>query len=363
MSETLLRDDDLIVRSDGALRRITLNRPQALNAITLDMAVAMTALLRDWQSDPKVAAVLLDGAGDRGFCAGGDIRALYEAAMNRPKSEPQRPADALPARFWATEYKLNVLIARYAKPIVAVMDGLVMGGGVGLSAHAAHRVVTERSAVAMPEVGIGFFPDVGASFLLARTPGYIGTYLALTGQCVGAADALACKLADIHVPVDRLIEFPAVLANCRGHDEVRAGLERLSAAPVAARLLKEREWIDAGYGGGSLEEIVARLHASGAEGAQAALDVMHKASPTSLKVTLRNIRSAATFDRVEQSFAQDYRIALACIAGHDFIEGIRAAIIDKDRNPHWRPNKIEAVTPEIVDRHFQSVGELELTFE
>src|SRR6516225_943671 len=359
MSETLLRDDDLIVRSDGALRRITLNRPQALNAITLEMAVAMTALLREWQSDQKVGVVLLDGAGERGFCAGGDIRALYEAARSKTVS----PADALPARFWATEYKLNVLIARYAKPLVAVMDGLVMGGGVGLSAHAAHRVVTERSAIAMPEVGIGFFPDVGASFLLARAPGYIGTYLALTGQRVGAADALACKLADIHVPADRLIELPAVLANCRGHDEVRAGLQRLSAAPAPARLLKEREWIDACYGGGSLEEIVARLHASGAEGAQAALDVMHKASPTSLKVTLRNIRSAATFDRVEQSFAQDYRIALACIAGHDFIEGIRAAIIDKDRNPHWRPDKIEAVTPEIVDRHFQSVGELELTFE
>src|SRR5262252_7098200 len=362
MSETLLRDDDLIVRSDGALRRITLNRPQALNAITLDMAVAMTALLRDWQSDPKVAAVLLDGAGDRGFCAGGDIRALYEAAMNRPKSEPQRPADALPARFWATEYKLNVLIARYAKPIVAVMDGLVMGGGVGLSAHAAHRVVTERSAVAMPEVGIGFFPDVGASFLLARTPGYIGTYLALTGQRVGAADALACKLADIHIPVDRLTELVAVLASCRTHDEVRAGLERLSAAPAPARLPKEREWIDACYGGVALEEIIARLRACRAESAQAALEIMGTASPTSLKVTLRNIRSAATFDRVEQSFVQDYRIALACIAGHDFIEGIRAAIIDKDRNPRWRPDKIEAVTPEMVDRHFRSVGELELTF-
>src|ERR1700751_1065995 len=140
MSETLLRDDDLIVRSDRALRRITLNRPQALNAITLDMAIAMTALLRQWQSDPKVGAVLLDGAGDRGFCAGGDIRALYDAATK----ESPGAADALPARFWATEYKLNVLIARYAKPIVAVMDGLVMGGGVGLSAHALHRVVTER---------------------------------------------------------------------------------------------------------------------------------------------------------------------------------------------------------------------------
>ena len=359
MSETLLRDDDLIVRSDGALRRITLNRPQALNAITLDMAVAMTSLLRDWQSDPKVGVVLLDGAGDRGFCAGGDIRALYEAA----KSKPVSAADSPPAQFWATEYKLNVLIARYAKPVVAVMDGLVMGGGVGLAAHAAHRVVTERSAVAMPEVGIGFFPDVGASFLLARAPGHIGTYLALTGQRLGAADALSCKLADIHVPTDRLMRLPAVLAGCRSHDEVRAGLERLSAVPAPARLPKEREWIDACYAGDVLEEIIARLRICRAESAQAALEVMGKASPTSLKVTLRNIRSSATFDRVEQSFAQDYRIALACIAGHDFIEGIRAAIVDKDRNPRWRPEKIEAVTPEIVDRHFRTVGKLELTFE
>jgi enoyl-CoA hydratase len=359
MNETLLRDDDLIVRSDGALRRITLNRPQALNAITLDMVVAMTALLLDWQSDPKVGAVLLDGAGDRGFCAGGDIRALYDAA----KSKPTGVADSLPVRFWATDYKLNVLIARYAKPVIVVMDGLVMGGGVGLAAHAAHRVVTERSAVAMPEVGIGFFPDVGASFLLARAPGHIGTYLALTGQRLGAADALSCKLADIHVPAERLTKLPAAIASCRSHDEVRTGLERLSAAPAPARLPNEREWIDASYGGDMLEEIIARLRACRAEGAQVALEVMGKASPTSLKVTLRNIRSAATFERVEQSFAQDYRIALACIAGHDFIEGIRAAIIDKDRNPRWRPEKIEAVTREIVDRHFRTVGELELTFE
>ena len=359
MSETLLRDDDLIVRSDGALRRITLNRPQALNAITLDMAVGMTALLRTWQSDPEVGAVLLDGAGDRGFCAGGDIRALYEAA----KIKPVQAADTLPVRFWATEYKLNVLIARYAKPVIAVMDGLVMGGGVGLSAHAAHRVVTERSAVAMPEVGIGFFPDVGAAFLMARAPGDIGTYLALTGQRLGAADALFCKLADMHVPVDRLIELPAVIANCRSHNEVRAGLERLSSAPAPARLPKEREWIDACYRGDVLEEIIVRLGACHADGAQAALETMRKASPTSLKVTLRNIRSAAAFERVEQSFAQDYRIALACIAGHDFIEGIRAAIIDKDRNPRWRPETIEAVTAEIVARHFRSVGELELRFE
>jgi len=314
MSETLLRDGDLLVRSDGALRRITLNRPQALNAITLDMALAMTALLREWESDPEAAAVLLDGAGGRAFCAGGDIRALYDAA---------KTGDSLPARFWATEYKL--------------MDGLVMGGGVGLSAHAAHRIVTDRSAIAMPEVGIGFFPDVGACFLLARTPGYIGTYLALTGDRIGAADAIHCGLADVYVPADRLGELPSVLAGCRNRAEVRASLEGLSAAPTPARLQNEREWIGACYGADELETIVTRLSACHAK--------------------------AATFKNVEESFQQDYRVALACIAGHDFREGIRATIIDKDRNPRWRPDKIEAVTPDIVDRHFRSVGKLELKFE
>jgi enoyl-CoA hydratase len=255
------------------------------------------------------------------------------------------------------------LIARYPKPLVAVMDGLVMGGGVGLSAHAAHRVVTDRSAIAMPEVGIGFFPDVGACFLLARAPGQIGTYLALTGDRIGATDAIHCGLADVHVPADRLDELPSGLADCRSRVEVRAGLEGLSAPPAPARLQKEREWIDACYGADELETIIKRLSACHAEAARAALDAMRKASPTSLKVALRNIRSAAAFKKVEESFQQDYRIALACIAGHDFLEGIRATIVDKDRNPRWRPDKIEAVTPDIVDHHFRSVGKLELKFE
>ena len=239
-----------------------------------------------------------------------------------------------------------------------------MGGGVGISAHAAHRVVTDRSAIAMPEVGIGFFPDVGASFLLARAPGSIGIYLALTGQRIGAADAMFCKLADVYVPADRLNELPAVLADCRSHAQVHAGIDGLSTAPGPARLPNQREWIDGCYGGSDeLEHIIESLRRCRADGAEAALEVMSKASPTSLKVTLRNLRSAAAFDRVEQSFAQDYRIALACIAGHDFIEGIRAAVIDKDRKPRWRPDTIEAVTRDIVDRHFRPVGDQELSFE
>jgi enoyl-CoA hydratase len=359
MSETLLRDGDVLVRRDGALRRITLNRPNALNAITLDMAVAMTSLLRDWASDPAVGVVLLDGAGERGFCAGGDIRALYDAA----KAGAIKTENSLPARFWATEYKLNVLIARYPKPVVVVMDGLVMGGGVGLSAHAAFRVVTDRSAIAMPEVQIGFFPDVGACYLLSRAPGYVGTYLALTGHRVGAADAIYCNLADVHIAADRLSALPAALADFRSSHDVRTRLGELAAAPAPARLPGERRWIDGCFGAADVEEIVGRLQASSDEKAHAAFEAMRKASLTSLKVALRNLRSAATFNRVEESFAQDYRIALACVAGHDFIEGIRATIVDKDRNPRWQPDKIEAVTPELVERHFRHVGALELTFE
>ena len=348
-----LQDGELIVRQHGALRRITLNRPKALNALTLDMAVRMTALLQSWAADPAVGAVLLDGAGERGLCAGGDIRALYEAAKS---------GDTLPQEFWATEYHLDVLIARYAKPFIAVMDGMVMGGGVGLSTPAAFRVVTERSAVAMPEVGIGFFPDVGASYLLARAPGLSGTYMALTGQRMNAADAIYCGLADLHIAAAKLAELPDALADCRTADDVRGRLHALSSVPAPGKMAAARPWIDACFGGDDVESIMERLAASDAEAARTAHTTTAKMSPTSLKVTLRNIRAAASFQRIEQSFQQDYRIALACIAGHDFIEGIRAQIVDKDRNPRWRPARLDDVTPAIVDRHFKSVGELELQF-
>jgi enoyl-CoA hydratase len=345
---------DLIVRTQGALRRITLNRPKALNALTLDMAVTMISLLRGWAADPAVGAVLLDGAGERGLCAGGDIRALYDAAKS---------GDRLPEKFWATEYHLDALIARYPKPFIAVMDGLVMGGGVGLSAHAAHRIVTERSAVALPEVGIGFFPDIGASYRLARTPGFAGTYLALTGERANAHDAISCGLADVHIASAKLVELPETLAECRSHDEVRVRLRALASAPGAGKIEAARPWIDACFNANTVEGIVGRLEASNDEGAQSAIASMQKMSPTSLKVTLRNVRDAARFLRLEESFRQDYRIALACIAGHDFIEGIRAQIVDKDRKPRWLPDTLEGVTAEIVERHFQSVGELELRFD
>jgi enoyl-CoA hydratase len=353
MSETLLRDGDLIVRELGALRRMTLNRPQALNAITLDMAETMTALMREWADDPAAGAVLIDGAGGRAFAAGGDIRALYDAA---------KTGSDLPAKFWATEYRLNVMIARYPKPVIAVMDGLVMGGGVGLSAHAAHCILTDRSTVAMPEVGIGFFPDVGVSFLLTRAHWELGTYIALTGKRLCAQDAALCGLGNSHIPSSRLDDIPLVLADCRKREEVWAALGPLATPPAPGKLIKALDWIGRCFCGDTMEEIIETLSACDAGGAGEALDVMRKASPTSLRITLRNLRDAASFTRVEQSFQQDYRIALACVAGHDFIEGIRAAIVDKDRNPQWRPDKLEDVTAEIVERHFRQVGSLELKF-
>jgi enoyl-CoA hydratase len=353
MNEKIICDGDVIIRELGALRRITLNRPKALNAITLGMAEVMTAFMRAWAEDPAVGTVMIDGAGGRAFAAGGDIRALYDAAKS---------GDSLPARFWATEYRLNVLIARYPKPVVAIMDGLVMGGGVGLASHAAYRVVTEHSSVAMPEVGIGFFPDVGVAYLLARSPGSVGTHLMLTGERTNAADAIYSGLADIHIPTASLDGLPTALADCRSAAAVGATLKEIMATPTTGALETARSWIDRCYSADKVEDVVERLRGRAEHQARAALDVIGKASPTSLKVTLRNLREAAKFERVEQSFQQDYRIALACIAGHDFIEGIRAAIVDKDRNPAWRPARIEDVTDDIVDRHFKSVGALELQF-
>ena len=354
MSETVFQDGDVIVRALRSLRRLTLNRPQAFNALTLDMAGTMTAFLRAWAADSEVGAVLIDGAGDRGLCAGGDLRALYDAAKtNAP----------FPAQYWASEYKLDLLIARYAKPVIAIMDGLVMGGGMGIAAHATHRIVTERSAIAMPEVGIGLFPDVGVSFLLARAPGFTGTHLALTGSRIGAGDAIDCGLADIHVPAVRLADLPASVADCHSADDVSEKLDELSTPPASSRLATARSWIDSCYSADNVEDIIDRLRRCDAKSADTAIEAMRKASPTSLKVTLRNLRAAASFKRVEECFQQDYRIVLACIAGHDFIEGIRATIVDKDRNPAWFPAQIEAVTPDIVERHFRPVGALELNFD
>ncbi|MER7133372.1 enoyl-CoA hydratase/isomerase family protein [Streptosporangium saharense] len=331
----------------GRLGQVVLNRPRALNALNHDMIRRIDAVLRAWADDDAVAAVLIRGAGERGLCAGGDIRSIYEDARTGGGGSPA---------FWRDEYRLNALVARYGKPYVALMDGIVMGGGVGVSAHGGVRIVTERTTLAMPETTIGFVPDVGGTYLLSRAPGELGTHLALTAAAVGAGDAVACGLADHFVLSSDLEAFTKALAS-----QDVAGAVAAFARPVPpGELAGERGWIDACYSADTVEEIVERLLGSGEEGAKRAAELISAKSPTALKATLRSLRLARELGSLEEALDQEYRVSLGMLAVPDLVEGIRAQVIDKDRSPRWSPARLEEVDDRDVDRLFAPLGEREL---
>lgn len=323
---------------ESGIGRITLNRPRALNSLNHGMVLAMLDHLEAWRTDPGVRAVLIDGAGDRGLCAGGDIRAIYEDA---------RGGGTASLRFWADEYRLNTVISRYPKPYLALMDGLVMGGGVGVSAHGSHRIVTERSRVGMPETGIGFVPDVGGTYLLSRTPGELGTHMALTAGAISGPDAIHCGLADHFVPSERIPDLLDALA-ARTPDDA---LELIAEPAPPSTLAMDAGWIDRCYAADTVEEILARLHAEGDAAATAAKEIEAK-SPTALKVTLRALRSAAAMPDLETALAQELRISTHALSTAEFAEGIRAQIIDKDRSPKWSPATLSEVDDELVGAYF-----------
>lgn len=331
-------DETVLVRRegpDGRLGRLTLNRPRALNALTHTMVSLLDAALLAWEDDPSLRTVVIDGAGERGLCAGGDIRAIHEDARTGGAASPA---------FWRDEYRLNARIARYPKPYVAFMDGIVMGGGVGVSAHGDVRIVTERSRVAMPETGIGLAPDVGGTYLLARSPGELGTHLALTGAAVGAADAMLCGLADRFVPSARLPALAAELAST----DVPVAVGRHAAAPPEGELAADREWIDTCYAADSVEEIVDRLFASGHQRAKQTAETILAKSPTALKATLAGVRRARRAGTLEETLTAEYRASCAALRTPDLVEGIRAQVIDKDRTPRWSPAELSLVTPAAV---------------
>ncbi|MFJ6793002.1 enoyl-CoA hydratase/isomerase family protein [Streptomyces sp. NPDC091268] len=324
-------DDTVLFDTAGRTAMITLNRPRALNALTHPMVRAIAEALTAWEQDPAVAQVLIRGAGGRGLCAGGDIRAIHDDA---------KAAGGDSARFWRDEYRLNARIARYPKPYVALMDGIVMGGGVGVSAHGSVRVVTERSRVAMPETGIGFVPDVGGTHLLARAPGRLGLHLALTGSAVGAADALLCGLADHFVPAARLPELTdALLAGPA--EEV---LPRYAAVPAPGELAAQRAWIDHCYAAPTVEGIVERLLAHGDPAAKETAETILAKSPTALKATLAAVRRAAGLGALERVLAQEFRTSVHALRTPDLVEGIRAQVVDKDRRPRWSPAALAEVS-------------------
>ncbi|WP_427134403.1 enoyl-CoA hydratase/isomerase family protein [Pseudarthrobacter sp. S9] len=328
---------------------ITLNRPKAVNALTAGMASAMLEQLVQWADDDAVATVLVRGAGDRGLCAGGDIVAIYRDML--------AGGDAT-ADFWAEEYRLNALIDSYPKPYVAFMDGLVLGGGVGISAHGSVRIVTERTRMGMPETTIGFVPDVGGTLLLSRSPGESGTHAALTGAHLSGADALFLGLADFFVPSGRLAELAAAMES----EPAGAAVGRFAGQAPPSALEEQRDWIDACYAGDDADEILRRLRAMGAadagEAAEAAETIEAK-SPTAVKVALESLRRVRGLSLAE-ALEQEYRVGLRLLAGPDFREGIRAQVVDKDRNPRWKPAMLSEVTTADVEAYFAPLGDREL---
>jgi len=340
----------VLVRRWGRVGHLTLNRPRAINALTMTMIREMQSALGDWLEDPAVQVVLLDGAGARGFCAGGDIRVVHESA---------RTGSAAALQLWREEYVLDATIAGYPKPLVSIVDGITMGGGVGIGCHGMHRVATERSLFAMPEVSIGLAPDVGAHLLLARAPGELGTYLALTAARIGPADALLCGLVD-HVV--RAAEVSAVTERLQPSGPRRAiAASALTDHEVGvAPLLAARGWIDECFTGEDAGEILARLLRHPDGDARAAGRRLADMSPLAVSVSLRGLREARRLDDLHAVLVNDYRSISRSLRTHDLPEGIRAAIIDKDRDPVWAPSTLEEVTPEMVERHFAALGDAEL---
>ncbi|HET9617792.1 MAG TPA: enoyl-CoA hydratase/isomerase family protein [Pseudolabrys sp.] len=340
------REPEILFERRGAAGLVTLNRPKALNAVTHGMVKALRAQLDAWAADDAVTRVVVTAAGERAFSAGGDIRHLYDLGQAGAQGEM--------LDFWRDEYPLNAVIKSYRKPYVSLIDGIVMGGGVGVSVHGSHRVAGDRYSFAMPEVGIGFFPDVGATWFLPRMPGELGAYCALTGERFNAADAVAAGLATQRIPSAR---FPALIDGLTGTVSVDAVLaafaEPAGEGPIAAR----KGTIDRLFSGDTVEAILAALDAeAGSGGADAAwagktAATIRAKSPLSLKVALAQVRRGAQWD-FAACMRAEFRIVSRIVEGHDFYEGVRAVIVDKDNAPRWRPGSLAEVGEALVERHF-----------
>lgn len=334
LEERMKAHAEVIVEKRGRAGVIRLNRPQAINSLTLPMVRALSRALQRFEEEADISCVVLTGEGERGLCAGGDVRIIHDLG---------KAGDPQVLEFWREEFPLNYRIAHFSKPYVALMDGIVMGGGAGISAHGSHRIVTERTKLAMPETGIGYFPDVGGSWLLPKAPGECGTWLGLTGNAIGAADALYAGFADYLVPSHRLDDLVQDLSQATDREDIETTIGAYVAQAGESILQANHNAIDATFGFDTIEEIVAALSARQDAFSRETLEVLQKRSPTSLKLTLRLLRlgreSMSLIECLEREFAAGTEI----LRQHDFYEGVRAALIDKDRNPRWRPARLEEV--------------------
>ncbi len=337
MSEAIA-EDEILIRREGRAGRITLNRPKALNALTYGMVVRLWETLKAWAHDPEVALVLLDGTGERAMCAGGDIRSLYDSRVDGP---------GFARKFWSDEYHLNALIKRYPKPYVAIQDGIVMGGGIGVSSHGSHRIVTERSHLAMPETAIGLIPDVGGTFVLGHAPGEAGVYLGLTGDPLKAADAIHTGFSNIFVPAASLADLKAQLCDASAGtvDDVIARVRKDPGASAVAALAPQ---IAQAFAGDSIETILSTLAAMPGEWAEKTRTTLASKSPKALKLALAAIRQARGLASLEAALVVEYRLVCRLFEDGEFPEGVRALIVDKDRKPKWQPASLDAVSTDLV---------------
>lgn len=345
-------EPEVLFAVDRGVGRITLNQPKILNALNFAMVREIDPKLRAWADDPDIREVLITGTGERAFCAGGDVRGLHEYG----DSQEARLAHA--ADFFRAEYTLNRLIKRYPKPYVALIDGITMGGGVGLSVHGTIRVATERTMFAMPEMAIGFFPDVGGGYVLAHCPDHLGLYFGLAGARAKASDSLRLGVATHYVADDRLADFKAAI----GDEPIEALLKKFGGDPGGGALDDILPSVDRCFSGGSIEAFLDALDAEDAEWANRAAAHMRHVAPTSLKVGLRQLEQAVGLD-FEANMAMEYRLCRRFMAGHDFREGVRALLVDKDNAPQWDPARLEDVTDDAVAAYFAPLDGEELTFD
>ena len=351
--------DTVKTRVHGGVGHITLNRPEALHALNLPMCQAILSALETWRGDGAVKLVMIDHEeGTRGFCAGGDIAMLANSGK----------ADGAEARaFFAEEYRMNAAIKAFPKPYLALMDGVTMGGGVGLSVHGDYRVATERTLFAMPETGIGLFPDVGGGWFLPRLRGELGTWLALTGARLKGGDVLAAGVATHYVPSEKLADLKSAIQSADWGMDAPARLETLLASvsePISEGSFEPHmDEINACFSGDRAEDMVAALNASGSDWARKQADTIAQKSPETVKVALRQVREGGMCKTFEENMAMEYRIGWRKVQSPDFLEGVRAVIIEKDHAPKWSPATLEAVSDADVARYFEALGENELSFD
>jgi len=350
--------EDVLFEQNGALGIITLNRPKALNALTHGMCLAIHKQLDAWKVDDSIKAVLVRGEGEKGFCAGGDVIALYNSGKAYRDGDKSNTAWR---EFFRDEYKMNAAIHHYPKPYIAFMDGITMGGGVGVSVHGDYRIVTERTMLAMPETGLGLMPDVGGGYFMPRLEGELGMYLALKGERIKAADCMDFGIATHFMESAQHYELIERLSRVETAGEVERVLGGMSGNAGNGKVALYRDDIDRMFAGSSVEDIMAALKDDGDEWAMAQYDAMAKLSPTSMKVTFKQMRDGEHLS-FDDEMKVELRIVSHIIEGHDFYEGVRAILLDKDYAPKWQPDSFEGVSAAAVDAHFEELGEFELEF-